>query len=414
MKEYIGFISTEMADVSDAGRSIQEYLYPLLKSLGGLALAMCTLFLIIGGIYYMTSTGIPSRLEEAKKIIKNALIGLVIVIAASGLTSILAGAYRQSNNTAVQQMPSLSSVQPTSTSPGLVDVLIKAITGLFQHIIESAAKPFISALDYFTKATPLMAVNGSVLNLWLVILVIANALFVLVIVLLGLHVMSFSVLGLEEIELKHMIPQLALIFLAMNTSLFIIDSVIGISNALITALYKVFPADSVWKALSEVTSLSSGMGLVSLLIMVAFMVLAVILMIYYVTRLVTLYIGAVLSPLIFLLWLLPGFKDFVNTAIKTYLVTVFVLFVHVVILLLAASIFGGMVVGSVDKSLNPLMATIVGCATLISLLKTQGLMSQLSYVSMGPKAMRKLGSQFMNSVSYMTSKAQVATKAVTK
>jgi hypothetical protein len=414
MKEYIGFISTEMADVSDAGRSIQEYLYPLLKSLGGLALAMCTLFLIIGGIYYMTSTGIPSRLEEAKKIIKNALIGLVIVIAASGLTSILAGAYRQSNNTAVQQMPSLSSVQPTSTSPGLVDVLIKAITGLFQHIIESAAKPFISALDYFTKATPLMAVNGSVLNLWLVILVIANALFVLVIVLLGLHVMSFSALGLEEIELKHMIPQLALIFLAMNTSLFIIDSVIGISNALITALYKVFPADSVWKALSEVTSLSSGMGLVSLLIMVAFMVLAVILMIYYVTRLVTLYIGAVLSPLIFLLWLLPGFKDFVNTAIKTYLVTVFVLFVHVVILLLAASIFGGMVVGSVDKSLNPLMATIVGCATLISLLKTQGLMSQLSYVSMGPKAMRKLGSQFMNSVSYMTSKAQVATKAVTK
>ena len=414
MKEYIGFISTEMADVSDAGRSIQEYLYPLLKSLGGLALALCTLFLIIGGIYYMTSTGKPSRLEEAKKIIKNALIGLVIVIAASGLTNILAGAYRQSNNTAVQQMPSLSSVQPTSTSPGLVDVLIKAITGLFQHIIESAAKPFISALDYFTKATPLMAVNGSVLNLWLVILVIANALFVLVIVLLGLHVMSFSALGLEEIELKHMIPQLALIFLAMNTSLFIIDSVIGISNALITALYKVFPADSVWKALSEVTSLSSGMGLVSLLIMVAFMVLAVILMIYYVTRLVTLYIGAVLSPLIFLIWLLPGFKDFVNTAIKTYLVTIFVLFVHVVILLLAASIFGGMVVGSVDKSLNPLMATIVGCATLISLLKTQGLMSQLSYVSMGPKAMRKLGSQFMNSVSYMTSKAQVATKAVTK
>ena len=259
-----------------------------------------------------------------------------------------------------------------------------------------------------------MAVNGSVLNLWLVILVIANALFVLVIVLLGLHVMSFSALGLEEIELKHMIPQLALIFLAMNTSLIIIDSVIGISNALITALYKVFPANSVWKALSEVTSLSSGMGLVSLLIMVAFMVLAVILMIYYVTRLVTLYIGAVLSPLMFLLWLLPGFKDFVNTAIKTYLVTIFVLFVHVVILLLAASIFGGMVVGSVDKSLNPLMATIVGCATLISLLKTQGLMSQLSYVSMGPKAMRKLGSQFMNSVSYMTSKSQVATKAVTK
>ncbi len=151
------------------------------------------------------------------------------------------------------------------------------------------------------------------------------------------------------------------------------------------------------------------MGLVSLLIMVAFMVLAVILMIYYVVRLVTLYIGAVLAPLVVLIWLLPSFKDFAATAVKTYVTTIFVLFVHVIILMLAASILGGMVNASADKSLNPLMATVVGCATLVALLRTQGLMNQLAYVSMGPKAMRKLGSQFMTSVSYMTKQAKTVT-----
>ena len=82
------------------------------------------------------------------------------------------------------------------------------------------------------------------------------------------------------------------------------------------------------------------------------------------------------------------------------------LFVHVVILLLAASIFTGMLSGAPDGSLNPLMASIVGIATLISLLKTQKMMMELSYVSVGPKALRKLGSQFVTGVSYMSGKAK--------
>ncbi len=412
----LGRLATHLnlvADASAASQSIKGYLAPLLVTLGGLAVIVCTFFLVVGGIHYMTSAGKPDKLDHAKRVIRNALIGLVIVIAAGTFTAILLSAYHSAGGNGVEQLPALTQVNPADTSPGLVDVLIKAITGLLQHLLEQAAKPFIAALDYFTKATPLMAVNSSVFNLWLAVVGIADALFVLVVALLGFHIMSFAALGLDEIEFKHLLPQLAVAFLLINTSIFWIDMVISLSNALITAINAAFPGQSVWKALSEVTSLSAGMGLVSLLIMVAFLVLAVILMVYYVTRLVTLYIGAVLSPLIILIWLLPGFKDFAVTAIKTYVVTIFVLFVHVIILLLAASIFGGMVAGSPDKSLNPLMATIVGCATLVALLKTQGLMNQLSYVSMGPKAMRKLGSQFMTSVSYMTTRIKTA-KATSK
>ncbi len=403
-------ILNRMADASAASQSIKSYLAPVLLTLGGLAVIVCTFFLVVGGIGYMTSAGKPDKLEHAKKVIRNALIGLVIVIAAGTLTSILVHAYAGSTGTAVQQLPDLGSVNPASNSPGLIDVLIKAITGLFQYIVESAAKPFIAGLDFFTKGTPLMAANAAVFNLWLATVAIADALFVLVVALLGFHIMSFAALGLDEIEFKHLLPQLAAAFLLINTSIFWIDMVIGLSNALIDAINAAFPGDSVWKALSGVVEHSTGLGLVALLVMVAFMILAVILMIYYITRIVTLYLGAVLAPLVVLLWLLPGFKDFAVTAIKTYVVTIFVLFVHVIILLLAASLLAS-VVATGGSTLNSFMAMLVGCATLIALLKTQGLMNQLAYVSMGPKALRKLGSQFMTGVSYMTTKGKAVAKA---
>ena len=58
--------------------------------------------------------------------------------------------------------------------------------------------------------------------------------------------------------------------------------------------------------------------------------------------------------------------------------------------------------------LNPLMGAIVGIATLITLLKTQKMMMELSYISVGPKALRKLGGQFVTGVSYISTKAKVA------
>ena len=74
---------------------------------------------------------------------------------------------------------------------------------------------------------------------------------------------------------------------------------------------------------------------------------------------------------------------------------------HVIILQLAASLFTGMSVTSSTHTPDTLMAMVVGLATLIALLKTQGVMMQLSYVSVGPRSARKLGGQFMNGISYM-------------
>jgi hypothetical protein len=245
-----------------------------------------------------------------------------------------------------------------------------------------------------------MAENGSVFKLWLAVVAMADSLFVLAVCLLGFHVMSASTLGLDELDFKHLLPQFGLIFLLINSSIFAIDAVISLSNGMIDALRAGFGDISVWKTLSDVSSQSSGMGLAALLIMIVFLVLAIILLVYYVGRLVTLYLGAVLAPVLLLLWLLPSFKDFASSAIKTYLSTIFVLFVHVVILLLAASILSTLAGSSADGKPDPIMALVVGMSTLIALIKTQGVMAQLNYASVGPKSLRKLSGQFMNGLSH--------------
>lgn len=405
---------TNTANASAAGQSIQHFMAPVLVTMIVLAGLVSTFFLINGAYHYMTSAGQPDKLDYAKRVLRNALIGLVVVIAAGTLTAILSHAYQSSSSASLQSLPQLNPIQPAPTSSGLVDVLLKAIVGLFQKLIQSAAAPFLAALGYFTTATPMMAANSSVFQIWLAVVAITDVLFVAVVALLGFHIMSATTLGLEEIELKHMLPQAALAFLLINTSIFAVDAVISFSNALIRAIGAAFPTTTVWSSLAGVADKSAGLGLAALLIMVVFLVFAVILLVYYVGRLVTLYLGAILSPLIILLWLLPGFKDFVLASAKTYLSMIFVLFVHVIILLLAASIFQGMASTSADKSLDPIMAAVVGVATLVALLKTQGVLMQLSFVSVGPKAIRKLGSQFMTSMSYTTSKVKTVKAVATK
>lgn len=404
---------TFLANATTASNAMRDYVTPAVATLCVLASLACVFFLVYGGIRYTTSAGSPDNLQQAKKIIKNALIGLVLVIAAGTLTAILSHAYAGGGAVGTEQFPTLQPIEPKDNGFNLFDVVINAIVSVLRNIVQSIGEPFVNALGYFTNSTPLMGSNDSVLRLWAAVVGITDVLFILVLVLIGFQVMSAAALGFEEVELKQLLPQMAFIFLLINTSIYVIDGIIGLSNAMIYALQSGFPSTSVWDVLAEITKKSSDMGLAGLLIMVAFLVLSVMLLVYYVLRLVGLYIGTILAPVVILLWLLPAFKDFAITAFKTFLVAIFVLFVHVVILLLAASIFVGISAGDNAGQPNSLMALIVGLATVVALLKAQGMMNQLVSAASAPKAARELGTSFMRGVSYMTRTART-TKNFTK
>ena len=392
---------TLMADSSGAISVMRGYVSPVMQTLTAIAAIASVFFIIYGGFLYMTSSGKPEKLDHAKRVLKNALIGLVIVLAAGTLTAILNGAIVHTASPANATLPSLEAIKPDSVSNGLIDVLIKAVTGLLNNIIQAVASPFLAALNFFTKGTPLMTGNPAVFNLWLAMVGVTDVLFVIVIALVGFHVMSASTFGFDEINIKQLLPRIGLAFLLLNTSIFLIDGFIELSNTLIRAVNSIGGSKSVWDALTIIVKESGGQSVAALLVMLVFVIFSVILLIYYVGRLVTLFVGTVLSPLVILVWLVPGFRDFSETAIKTYITTVFVLFVHVVILQLAAALFVGMSAATGADVSNTLMSMVLGLATIIALLKTQGVMMQFSYVSLGARSTRQLGSTFMNGVSYL-------------
>lgn len=411
MEQLLVGLST-FASMSGAAKVMSDYIAPTVQTLAGLAALVCTFFIVNAGYLYMTSSGQPDRLEHAKRVLRNSLLGLVIVLSAMTIASLLSHAYGAPHGVTEATLPKLQTISPEQPSNGLVDVLIKAVVGFLNTIIQAVATPFLAALDYFTKATPLMAQNASVFNLWLAIVGIADGLLIIVLALIGFHVMSAASFGFDEIEFKHLLPRIALVFLLMNTSIFAIDGIIELSNTLITAIGSVSGAGSVWETLTAVLKEAGAQSLAALLLMLAFLILSVVLLVYYVARMVTLFIGAVMSPLVILVWLVPGFRDFSETAIKTYLTTIFTLFVHVVILQLAASLLTGMSVTHGGEVPSVLMAMIAGLATILILLRTQSVMMQFSYVSMGSRNIRKLGGQFVNGVSYMAGKGRAAASAV--
>ncbi len=81
-------VFAQAADVT----KIQTFIQTIVGALSILAGSICTLYLGWGGFKYMSSTDNPEALDGSKKTIKNSLIGLVIVLAAFSIMTIVSNA----------------------------------------------------------------------------------------------------------------------------------------------------------------------------------------------------------------------------------------------------------------------------------------------------------------------------------
>ena len=55
--------------------------------------ALAVIFIIVGGIYFVTAMGDPARLKRAKEIITQAITGLIIVLVAYGAVTFIASKF---------------------------------------------------------------------------------------------------------------------------------------------------------------------------------------------------------------------------------------------------------------------------------------------------------------------------------
>lgn len=360
-----------------------------------LSAIVASLFLVKGGYEYITSTGKPDALEQAKKTICNALIGLILVIGAGVISFFISQTFHSASSKPASVETEIPTIEPTEPESGLAQVLLDAYSGLLKNIVQSAAKPVTDGLVNFLTATPSVIGNSVVFDFWIRMTGFVSALYVLMIALLGFHVMSASQFGFAELELRHLLPRIGLSFLFSNISIFLIEWVISLSNVLVQAvLISSGGLQSAWitNAFDPLAIATGASSFITLIFMLLFVILAVVLLLFYIIRLITISLGAVLSPIIFLLWLLPKFSDFAEIAIKTYLIQIFVILVHIITIQLAASFLT--IPG--QSGINPLISILVGIALLFTLLKTPQAMLQFAFYTSFSGALRTISGKVMN------------------
>ncbi len=370
--------------------------------------AAAVFFLIRGGYIYITSTGKPDALEEAKKTIRNALIGLVVVFAASSIVSFLSGALVGDGSTTTTSNLPITQIESVAPSDGLTQVLIDAVNGFIQNIVESSTKPIVDGIMTFLSTTPSLLENASIVKFWLIMLGITDTLFVLVVALLGLQFMSASTFGFEEIEFKHLLPRIGLAFLGANVSLFLADYAIKASNALVSGVISATGGlNHAWISNAvTISSITNGTApFIILIFLLIFLIVAIVLLLMYISRLIVISLGAVLSPFIFLLSAIPKTADFAEMAVKGYFVSVFMIFVHVVTIQLA-----GTFLTLPEQTNNSLISVAVAIGLLLTLLKIPSFMMQLILFSRSVGAVRHVGSQITNVLS-TDSSATASSKA---
>ena len=376
---------------------ISSYTSDTLSIITIIAAAAAVFFLIRGGYLYITSTGKPEVLEDAKKTIRNALIGLVVVLASGALVSLLTGALvGDPGSTSTITLP-LTQIESVKPADGLAQVLLDAVNGFLQNIIQSATKPVVDGIMTFLTNTPELLTNAIIVKFWLIMLGIADTLFVLMVALLGLQFMSASTFGFEEIEFKHLLPRIGLAFLGMNVSLFLADYAIKTCNALVTGIINATGGlDHAWitNAITLPNLLSQSTPPITLIFLLIFLIIAIVLLLMYISRLIVIALGAVLSPFIFLLWTLPKTADFAEMAIKGYLVSVFTIFIHVVTIQLAGSFLA-----LPEHTNNSLISIAVAIGLLLTLLKIPNFVMQLILFSRSIDTVKHVGSQIMNVMS---------------
>ena len=376
---------------------ITQYTSNTLGMITLIATASAVFFLVKGGYQYITSSGKPDSLENAKKTIRNALIGLCIVLGASLFVSILSNAFNNSTTSTTTNAINITPITSVAPSDGLTQVLIDAVSSFLQNIVESASKPIVDGIMGFLTTTPTLLNNSVILKFWVVILGIVDSLFVVVVALLGLHFMSASTLGFDEVDLKQLFPRIGMAFLGANVSLFLADYAIVTCNALVKAvLDSTGGLNHAWvnNAITLQNITGNTAPLITLIFLLLFLIVAIVLLLMYISRLIMISLFAVLSPFIFLLWIIPRVSDFAEIAVKSYVVTVFIVFVHVVVIQLAASFLT-----LPENTNNSILSVAIAIGLFFTLLKTPSLMMQMIMYTTGNNAVKKLGGQIINVIS---------------
>jgi hypothetical protein len=186
---------------------------------------------------------------------------------------------------AIPPVPSHDAEQDT---PGFFDVggrVRQAINDWFRDLVVSALDPALDVLSRTVLATPDIAAQGRVRELWDVSAGMANGFFVLLVMVAGAIVMGHETLQ-SSYSVKEMAPRVVLGLVAANTSLLVAGVAIDLANAFSQAFLGqgVGPASATGTMRVLVLTAIAGGGTFLVLVALAVAVLVLLLVAAWVIR----------------------------------------------------------------------------------------------------------------------------------
>ena len=198
---------------------------------------------------------------------------------------------------------------PGTGGCGLLDFncyISNAITSWFAGLVKSAVNPLLALIGQTALSTPQPDSIPAVRTLWSTSLGIADACYVLLVLIGGIIVMSHETLQ-TSYSAKEIAPRIVLGFIAANLSMVLMTRAVDLANGL-SAAFTAGGVDPQTAATSLMTTLGNSVatgGIFLILLALAGVVLALVLAVVYVIRLMAVVLLAAAAPVVLALYALP-------------------------------------------------------------------------------------------------------------
>ena len=181
-----------------------------------------------------------------------------------------------------------------------------AITSWFASLVKSAVNPLLTLIGQSALSTPQPGSIPAVHTMWATSLAVADACYVLLVLIGGILVMSHETLQ-TSYSAKEIAPRIVLGFAGANLSMVVMSQAITIANGLSAALagQGVTPATAAASLMTTLGNSVSTGGIFLILLALAGVVLALVLAVVYVMRMMAVVLLAAAAPLALALYALP-------------------------------------------------------------------------------------------------------------
>ncbi len=244
-------------------------------------------------------------------------------------------------------------------------VLVNLLQGISSALRSLVGGVMASSVNFISQTPPAGSyASSTVLALWNLVRIIANAALALVVLWGGFNLILRPHLGSPYHEAMELFPRIALSALLANTSLWWARFAIDANNALSGALGQAsLPA---WDRADSATQL-----LAEVIATLIYMVTSLLLLLQMLMRLALIDVLLVVSPLALLCWVLPETQGWARLWSSTFFSAVFTQFVQVLALKLGSALLTDLTPVAADASL---LAVFLGIAVLAVTMKIPGLM----------------------------------------